>query len=122
MEAFETFWSLYPRKMSRKDALKAWLSTSESNRELAVKVLPVHIKYWQAEGREKTFIPYPATWLRAESFHDEIEMPEPKATHAWWTSDDGVMKKAREIDIAPKPGEDMSTFRQRVITYSKRAA
>ena len=118
---FDTFWSLYPRKVARKDASRAWSKLSPPDQALALETLPAHIKLW-AETTTSQFIPYPATWLNGERFHDEIEMPQPKTLDAWWTSEHGVLRKGQELGILPKPGEDSQSFRNRVIQNSKRAA
>ena len=73
--AFERFWEMYPRKRSKKDAEKAWKQI-KPNSELVAKIL-------EGVARAKTcadwlkedgkYIPYPATWLRAGGWEDELE-------------------------------------------------
>ena len=117
---FDLFWASYPRKVARKDASRAWLKLSPADQQLALEALPAHIKYW-AETTSPQFIPYPASWLRGERFHDELEMPAPKTIDAWWTSVQGILTKGKSLDIPPRAGEDMSSYRQRVIQMSKAA-
>lgn len=112
---FDEFYALYPRKKSPKDALKAWNSLKSDERLRALEALPHHLAYWKAAGTEKEFIPYPATWLRAGSFDDEIELPVAKQpTQAWWTTEQGMLAKGRELNTEPRPGEDWNGFRTRL--------
>jgi hypothetical protein len=73
-QAFDEFWSEYPRKKSKGDAERAW-STLKPSEQLQAEIL-------SGLGRAKTseqwtdrggkFIPYPATWLRAKGWEDEF--------------------------------------------------
>jgi len=79
-EHFEDFWKLYPRKKSKGDAEKAWgqMVTSKEIVEAILNKLPKLTKGedWQKENGQ--FIPYPATWLRAKGWEDELQIPEKK--------------------------------------------
>jgi hypothetical protein len=80
-DAFDVFWSAYPRKVSKGDARKVWKQIQPSS-ELLTKML-------SALGRAKTcsgwikdggqYIPYPASWLRAEGWEDEIKSTQKSA-------------------------------------------
>jgi len=71
---FEEFWKAYPRKASKGDALKAWGQTAKERPpldELTLKVANLAASYqWKREGGQ--FIPYPASWLRAHGWNDEV--------------------------------------------------
>jgi hypothetical protein len=70
---FETFWSLYPRKIAKADALKAWAkATKTQDPERLIKLTRAY-----AEGRlpEATYIPYPASWLN-KGLYESIEIVE----------------------------------------------
>lgn len=69
---FNRWWEQYPRKVAKKDAQKAWKAMSVADRRSALAALDSHISYWDAAGRGSETIPYPATWLRRESWHDEL--------------------------------------------------
>ena len=112
--SFDQFWSLYPRKMARKDALKAWGQMSPADQALALQSLPVHIQYWAACETQREFLPYPATWLRGERFHDELEIPKPKADPGWMKSEAGIIAEGKRRGLEPKRGEDLWNFRARV--------
>ena len=71
--AFEQFWSVYPRKVGKAQARKAFEKLAEDNmREILDGVVRL-----QADPNlpDTQFIPYPATWLNREGWGDE---PYPK--------------------------------------------
>lgn len=68
---FETFWLLYPRRVAKKDAQKAWSKLSESDRFDAIVALADWIRVWRARGDDQ-YTPYPASWLNGERWTDEL--------------------------------------------------
>lgn len=73
--SFAKFWNAYPRKRSRGQAEKAWLKLKPSP-DLVEKILlslerAKNSRDWKEEGGR--FVPYPATWLNARGWEDEIE-------------------------------------------------
>lgn len=71
-EAFNAFWELYPRKVSKLDAVKAWKQmTREYSPDEIIAGLRCNLP--ALESREKQFIPHPSTWLRAGKWMDEPE-------------------------------------------------
>ena len=122
---FEEFWNLYPRRVAKKDAEKYWSRLSQSQRRLAIDAIPSHVSVWEAEGRSKEYLPYPASWLRGERWTDELEMPKekiPDKAVAWWASDEGVMAKGKELGIHAKGGEGMAQYKARVVEAARKAA
>ena len=75
-EEFEEFWKLYPKKVAKGDARKAWNQTSKIRPSIAELLKSVYAarasKSWLRDDGE--FIPYPATWLRQERWSDELEV------------------------------------------------
>jgi len=72
-DAFENFWTEYPKKFNKGDARKAWKQIQPSS-ELLTKMLSAlgrakTCSRWKKDGGQ--YIPYPATWLRAEGWEDE---------------------------------------------------
>ena len=71
---FEKFWDTYPRKKSKGDAEKAWKQLKPSSELVEIIISKVVLlkssQEWLREGGE--FIPYPATWLRAKGWEDEV--------------------------------------------------
>ncbi len=77
-DSFAVWYSLYPRKVARKAAEKAWarivLPASPFANKLVEQImvglraqLPAMLK------QERKFVPYPATWLNQKRFEDEID-------------------------------------------------
>ncbi len=114
MSDFESFFNLYPRKVSRKDAEKAWLALTPEQKFAAIESLPIHIRYWSAAGTTKEYLPYPASWLRGERWEDELEMP--KAEGDWWRSTAGIEAEARKLGMwPPKAGEDWMSLKAKIM-------
>jgi hypothetical protein len=68
--SFLTFWHLYPLKVAKKDAFKAWgdLRPSPATVEAIMTALAWQVPLWSAQGYG---MPYPATYLRGERWTDE---------------------------------------------------
>ena len=72
--SFMRFYSIYPRKEKPKDAWKAFRNIVGDNPELLEQVIndiTMRIKE-HTQWQEKQYIPYPATYLRSESWDGEI--------------------------------------------------
>jgi len=86
---FDAFWDLYGKKVNRPDAQKAWkqMTTPGKDRDatppdVILAGLRAHLDggtfETMKEGArrqgypDKQFVPYPASWLRAEGWSDEI--------------------------------------------------
>lgn len=89
---FEHFWDLYPKKRSKNQALKAWkkLDPDERLQEEIMRSLEAAktSEEWAKEGGQ--FIPYPATWLNAHGWKDELQ----KEAGDGWDKPYPVAKKA----------------------------
>ena len=78
---FEQFWAVYPKKRSKGQARKAWAKLNPDE-QLLTRILDAVERAktsgdWAKDGGK--FIPYPATWLNAEGWLDEVQpaAPEP---------------------------------------------
>lgn len=72
--AFMEFWTAYPRKKSKGDAEKAWLKL-KPDEQLASQIIAAVERAttsedWTRDGGK--FIPYPASWLNAKGWEDEL--------------------------------------------------
>lgn len=113
MSDFGIFWACYPKKVAKKDAQNAWQKLTPEQKAAAMEALPKHIATWS----DPTFTPYPASWLRGERWNDELEEAAPrKVESAWWTTHEGVERKARDMGMQAKSGESWAQFKDRVIT------
>ena len=112
---FDVFYGLYPRKMARKDAEKAWKSMTADEQEKAIEALPQHLKYWKVKETAKDFIPYPASWLRAGRYDDELDIePLKKPELPFYATEELTIKKAQEVGITPYAGEGWQALRSRI--------
>jgi hypothetical protein len=72
---FEEFWTLYPKKRQKGDALKAWKAL-KPDANLVARILEAvrsqreTTDWLKAQGR---YVPYPATRLRAAQWEDELD-------------------------------------------------
>lgn len=71
---FEVFWVLYPRRLAKKDAERAWKKIPATKQTDVIEAIKKHVVLWKQSGTEKQFIPYPATWLNGARWEDEIEL------------------------------------------------
>jgi hypothetical protein len=70
MRMFNKFWSIYPKKVKKKDALKIWLKLSFNTANLILQDIPNRIA---RDARWKNgYVPDPTTYLRGERWNDEI--------------------------------------------------
>ncbi len=71
---FSDFWSAYPKRRSRGQALKAWRNLKPSMEQVSRIIAAINrakrSTEWAKDGGQ--FIPYPATWLNAQGWEDEI--------------------------------------------------
>lgn len=74
-ETFPEFWKQWPkgRKINRKKSLSIWCGLSEPDRQAALLAIPNHVRLWQEEGRQLTYIPHPTSWLNGRRWEDELE-------------------------------------------------
>lgn len=73
---FESFWSSYPKKVGKQDALKRW-NAIKPNDELVSKILQaVEIQKKGADWKKENgrYIPNPATWLNRGDWDNEPMM------------------------------------------------
>ena len=112
---FAVFYGLYPRKMARKDAEKAWRSMTTDEQEKAIEALPQHLKYWKIKETAKDYIPYPASWLRSGRYDDELDIePLKKPELPFYATEELTIKKAQEVGITPYAGEGWQALRSRI--------
>lgn len=76
-DGFDEWWAQYPKKVKKLDAEKAYraaLKRGVTPKDL-LQGLQRQKAAWKAKGTEPQYIPYPATWLRAGSWEDELDTP-----------------------------------------------
>jgi predicted transcriptional regulator len=75
LEAFETFWLLYPKRIAKADALKAW--NKAIKKKTADELIGLTKAYSESKLPDMTYIPYPASWLNKE-LYESVEIQENK--------------------------------------------
>lgn len=73
-EEFEQFWSVYPKKKSKESARKAFdKAIKKIDLQTMLDAVEAQKRSKQWKEKDGQFIPYPATWLNAECWNDEVE-------------------------------------------------
>jgi uncharacterized protein YdaU (DUF1376 family) len=72
IDRFDEFWKHYPRKVSKPNALKAWLKVKPDD-ELTKTIISA-ISKQNLSAREEQFIPHPASWLNGKRWEDEVKV------------------------------------------------
>jgi hypothetical protein len=112
---FAVFYGLYPRKMARKDAEKAWKKLTLDQQLECIEAMPNYLKYWKIKETAKDFIPYPATFLNQERWTDEIDIePLKKPELPFYATEELTLKKAQEVGVTPYAGEGWQALRSRI--------
>lgn len=72
---FDAFWLIYPKKVGKQDARKAWqkLAPASALRATILQAVTNQMTWrmWLKDGGE--FIPHPATWLHGQRWEDDLE-------------------------------------------------
>ena len=117
---FADFYNLYPRKMAKKDAEKAWRALTLDEQNKALDALPNHLKYWKIKETLKDYIPYPASWLRAGRYDDELDIePIKRPELPFYATEALTLAKAQEVGVTPYAGEGWPQLRQRISNRIK---
>lgn len=105
---FEDFWSLYPRRVAKKEARTAWNKIDAKLHTQIMTALFEWARIWGARG-EIQYVPYPATWLNGDRWEDDF--PPGHKPYS--------MKQQREQCASEESGE-RKTMPQHVIDAIKR--
>jgi hypothetical protein len=72
---FDTFWLLYPKRIAKADALKAWKQATK--KKTADELIALTKAYSESKLPDMTYIPYPASWLN-KGLYEAVEVQENK--------------------------------------------
>ena len=77
IDHFESFWTVYPRKVGKAQAKKAWdkLNLNDNTVMLIAENIALRIKHGEWSDANKTFIPHASTYLNNARWEDEVEAP-----------------------------------------------
>lgn len=77
--AFDRWWSLYPRKVSKPNAVKAFQKAIKKvDLDTLIDGLEQYKKHLLKNETEERFIKHPASWLNGEGWNDYPSGPQPK--------------------------------------------
>jgi len=85
-ERFDSFWSAYPKKKAKADALKAWNSAHINGEfDSVMSALEAQKRTEQFTKDGGKYIPFPASWIRSKRWLDEevITPPANDPQAAW---------------------------------------
>lgn len=68
---WKRFWDCFPRRVSKKEARKAWLQINPSPADVDRMIETLEWQKQEWAGIEPQYVPHPASWLRAERWTDE---------------------------------------------------
>lgn len=84
--SFDDFWTLWPKRVAKKDAEKLWTRLSEADRVKALVGICKWREVWLATG-ELRYVPNASTWLFGERWDDDLPAEwAARATHASQTA------------------------------------
>jgi hypothetical protein len=72
---FDKFWGLYPKRIAKADALKAW--NKAIKKKTADELIALTKAYSESKLPDMTYIPYPASWLN-KGLYEAVEVQENK--------------------------------------------
>lgn len=74
IDHFEQFWSVYPRKVGKANARKAWAAKVTSDQIIKDIAFNVEQRILQGEWSDVKFIPHPATYLNGARWEDDLQV------------------------------------------------
>jgi len=111
---FIQFWNTYPRKAEKPKAKKALFKALAST-DFSVILAGAERIANDPNLPEKTFIPYPATWLNRDGWEDEPYPPRERSKAELEVIERNKASRAREADLARSRAisEEMQAARER---------
>lgn len=108
---------MWPKKVAKKKAESAWGKLSMLEKREAMEALPKHIKHWEIKKTHIDFIPYPASWINAGRWEDELDMTPPKerVDRSWMFSQQGIEAKAKELGILGNGYDTYETLKKKIM-------
>lgn len=102
VEEFAGFWTAYPRKVGKAPALKAYKAARKKT-DLDTIAAALRVFTAAMSNRPVDRIPYPATWLNSEPWHDDPQaiQPAPRTNGRQQDTDDffdRAMARAQQAD------------------------
>jgi hypothetical protein len=121
--SFDELWGMYPRKVAKRVAQKAFERLTQTEQAQALATMPNHLAYWKANDTQLAYIPHLATFLNQYRFEDEIVIEPPKVNKRpelpWYSSEELTIRKAGEIGCPAYAGEGWQQWRARISNKIK---
>jgi hypothetical protein len=114
---FEQFWQIYPRKIAKRAAQKAFDRLTKQEQSDALEAIEQHVAYWKLKGTEIDFICHATTWLNQGRWEDILDMTPKEVKRPslpWYSNDELTLAKGRELGLNAYAGESMGQYRQRI--------
>jgi len=97
---FDLFWKAYPKKIAKKAALKAW---TQAIKDTDPKIIIASAQaFAEDKTRQDAFTAYPATWLNAGRWMDEVTVAKPPVVVDKFNAREYEAAKAKAV---PMPQE-----------------
>ena len=126
MDDFDRWWAVFPRKVAKAEARKAWAQTASirPDTDSLIKAVLSHCKTEQWMKSGGAFIPHAATWLRGERWEDvyEVSLPDVVNEKPWHETATGIIRKGQELGISSDQFEHFQDFRTAVMRAAMKAA
>ena len=107
-EQFSAFWSAYPNKKGKEDAMKAFKAAI---RKTTLEVMLDGITRYVANKPDWQAYKHPGPWLRGGHYLDEWEPPQPKAPQQTITTTHLSRFRSREEFLAAERERSERSFR-----------
>jgi hypothetical protein len=117
---FDDFWKLYPRKIAKRAAQKAFDRLTKQEQSDAIEAIEQHVAYWKLKGTEMDFICHATTWLNQGRWEDILDMTPKEVKRPslpWYSNDELTLAKGRELGLHAYAGESMGQYRQRISQH-----
>jgi hypothetical protein len=111
--AFDSFWDLYPRKVGKPAALKAWNGLNVDQKQKAAKAILVWVDAWY-KTTDKQYIPHPSTWLNQHRFNDDVDMAVPEEKESAPKTEVEWNHKGLELGLHARNGESWHEWKERI--------
>jgi len=69
---FTEWWAIYPRKAAKPRARKAFFSATDNRVDFPLLMEKTKDFAFSVVGKNKQYIPHPATWLNGDCWDDEL--------------------------------------------------
>ena len=118
---FESLWAIYPRKVAKADAEKAFRKLAPDAALLEVLLAAVTTQAAWPKWRENSgeFVPHLATWLNGKRWEDQAPAAPAEAGGqtgggegaSWWQSATGIEAKGADCWRQRKAGEEFQRYK-----------